>query len=311
MTFPNLVIAGAPKCGTSSLFSWLVDHPDVCGSKSKEPYFLLDEEHPLRRKYCNFHDHGLDAYARVFPRGADKHKIVLEASTHYIYQSTALEVLSSLPTNTRVLFLLRKPSERVFSSFAHYKMKGSMWKDLSFAEFVRRIRGEDPCAIPEWASDSSAYVLRRDLQYSRYIDYLSAWRERLGDERIRVMVFETMRADPNAAVQGLCTWLGINPSFYDGYDFAPQNRTFSLRSHRVQRVARTLAAGVRSGPVKEIMKRAYYAVQSTGRREPRTAADEAALAKLDDYFHPYNERLAHEFGLNLDAWSRKPESARR
>jgi hypothetical protein len=50
MSLPNLVIAGAPKCGTSSLFYWLADHPQACGSTVKETFYLMDEEHPLRRK---------------------------------------------------------------------------------------------------------------------------------------------------------------------------------------------------------------------------------------------------------------------
>lgn len=307
MPFPNLVIAGAPKCGTTSLFTWLVDHPDVCASKSKEPFFLMDKEHPLRRKHCNFHDHGLEAYAEVFPSCADGHKVILEASTQYIYQATALEILPSLRTNPRVLFLLRKPSERIFSMFAYYKMKGHFRNDLPFNEYVPLIRDHSvPSAVSEWSSRASAYLLPRDIQYSRYIEYLSAWRERLGEDRLRVVVFESMRADPKATVLGLCGWLRIDPSPFQDYDFTPQNRTFSVRSPRVQRLARAFATGVRPSPFKELMKRVYYAVQSQGRRTQRTAADEVALAELDEYFRPYNERLAREFGLNLEAWNRKP-----
>lgn len=303
MTFPNLIIGGAPKCGTTSLFNWLVDHPDVCGSKSKEPFFLMDKDHPLRRKYCNIHDHGLEAYATIFPSSTDKHKVVLEASTHYIYQTTALDILPSLSTNPRLIFLLRKPSVRIFSSFTYSKAKGNVQAGLSFAEFVRLIRNQSSRnVVPNWASRASAYVLPRDLQYSRYIDYLKAWRERLGDERMRVVVLETVRVDPNAAVQALCRWLGIDPSFYDDYDFTPLNRTSPVRSQRVQRMAMTLASGMRNGPVKEFMKRVYFAAQSTGRSDLRTPADEAALAELDDYFRPLNERLEREFDLDLRAW---------
>ena len=44
---PNVVIAGAPKCGTTSLFAWLADHPDVCGSNVKEARYFLDPGDPL------------------------------------------------------------------------------------------------------------------------------------------------------------------------------------------------------------------------------------------------------------------------
>src|SRR5688572_5812110 len=44
MMLPNVIIAGAPKCGTSSLFRWLTDHPQVGGSTMKETYFFIDPE---------------------------------------------------------------------------------------------------------------------------------------------------------------------------------------------------------------------------------------------------------------------------
>jgi hypothetical protein len=302
MRFPNLVIGGAPKCGTTSLFTWLADHPDICGSRVKEPFFLMDRHHPLRRKACNVHDHGIEAYADVF-RGCTDEQILMEASTHYIYQATALDVLETLPTEPRIVFLLRKPSERVFSSFAYSKNNGNVRSDLSFPEFVRFVRADpEPSDAAEWASAASAYVLPRDLHYSRYVEYLSEWRERLGDGRIRVMIFETMRADPKAAVQGLCGWLGIDPSFYDNYDFEARNRTVPVRSRKLQKFARTIAGKVPSGPLKDAVTRAYYALQSKPRNEPRTEADEAVIAELDEYFRPYNERLAREFGLNLESW---------
>lgn len=303
MTFPNFVIAGAPKCGTTSLFDWMVAHPDVCGSRSKEPFFLLDREHPLLRDYLNIHDHGLDAYAKAFPRECERSRIVAEGSTQYIYQSTALDVLPALPSRPKVLFVVRKPSERIFSMFAFYKMKGHIRQDLGFAEFVERISGRaDPNSDPAWTSPSSRYLLPREIGYSRYIDYLSKWRERLDDEHIRVLLFETMRADPKATVKGLCRWLGIDPAFYDDFGFKAQNPTSTLRSPAIQKLASRLAAPIRSGPLKELMKRLYYAVQATGRSETRSAADEAALAELDEYFRPFNARLAAEFGLDLRGW---------
>jgi hypothetical protein len=300
--FPNLVIGGAPKCGTTSVFDWLVAHPDVCGSKSKEPFLLMDEEHPLRRKSLNIHDDGLEAYSRAFPKCTERHKVVVEGSSQYIYQKIAVEVLATLPTRPRVLFVVRKPSERIYSLFDYYKNKANLPKDLSFPDFVARIANlSDAKDVLQWASRASPYVL--PLNYSQYVDYLTEWRKRLGDERVRVMLFETMRADPRSSMQDICRWVGLDPSFYDAFEFTPRNRTSAVRSHGVQRIANVFARGVTPGPAKEAIKRLYYGIQSTGRREDRTAADEAALAVLDDYFLPFNERLAREFGLDLEVWA--------
>ena len=64
--FPNLVVGGAPKCGTSTFFRWLSSHPDVCGSEPKETFFLMDRDSPLLNRDCNVHEHGLQSYGSFF-----------------------------------------------------------------------------------------------------------------------------------------------------------------------------------------------------------------------------------------------------
>src|SRR5689334_10681741 len=85
LTLPNLVIAGAPKCGTSSLYRWLADHPQAFGSAPKETFYLMDEGHPLLRKGSNFHTRGLAGYAEFFDGRNEEARVIFEATTHYLY----------------------------------------------------------------------------------------------------------------------------------------------------------------------------------------------------------------------------------
>lgn len=302
MPLPNLVIAGAPKCGTSSLFSWLVDHPDVCGSTVKEPFFLMDSDNPLRSKACNVHDHGLAAYSSFFSDCGKDDAIIVEATTHYLYQDTALDVLESLQTGPRVLFLLRKPSERVYSSFGYSKSKGYVRDGLSFSEFLRIVAEEGNSEEVEQALGPSAYVLSRDVDYSCYATYLERWRDRLGPERMHILLFEDLRADPGNVMRELCRWIGISESFYEDYDFSARNRTVPIRSRALQKLARSITSLLPGGALKAYAKRGYLALQSKRRAVERTVEDELALAELEKSFESCNARLAGEFGLNLDAW---------
>ena len=43
MTLPNFIIIGATKCGTTTLYSWLKQHPDICMSSDKEPTVFVSE----------------------------------------------------------------------------------------------------------------------------------------------------------------------------------------------------------------------------------------------------------------------------
>jgi len=305
MTLPNLVIAGAPKCGTSSLFNWLTVHPQVCGSRAKEPFYLMDQEHPKRRTQRNYHDYGLKGYESFFKNCKKHHKIVVEATTHYIYQETAREVLASLPTQPRIAFVLRKPSERLYSSFGYTKYnRGTVRRDISFADFVRFVKNPSEAGSPDWVWGQSAWLLPRDLQYCRYVEYLCKWRESVGRERIHIILFENLRADPKRAMIELCGWLGLDASFYDSYAFPARNPTRSLRNLGVHRMVKALADRVQSGAFKELFKPFYFALQTKTVTSaiPRTSADEAVLAELEEEFRPYNEQLAREFGLDLSPW---------
>ncbi len=306
MSLPNLIIAGAPKCGTSSLYSWLSDHPEAYGSTPKETFYLMDRGHPLLRRGSNFHEHGLEGYVTFFNNCSESHKVIFEATTHYIYQRTAIEVLSAFPALPRILFVLRKPSERVYSSFQYTKNNlANIRRDISFSEFVRLARRDrDGSIIKEYAGES-AYVLANDLKYSRYIEYISLWRERFGSGRVEVLLFEEMKENPLAFMKKLATMLGIDPAFYDGYDFAVQNETLSLRYLPLHRHVRRLQGLLPQGSLKGLLKGVYLKAQAgTGQaRNGKTREDRAALAELEQEFRPFNQRLANEFGLDLSAWN--------
>src|ERR1044072_6556741 len=141
MSLPNLIIAGAPKCGTSSLFSWLAAHPPPYGSQLKETFYLMDEGHPLRRKESKYQPLGLDGYQGCFSDCSEHHRIIFEATTHYLYQQTALEVLSKLNPRPQIVVLLRKPSERVYSSFQYSKNNlANVRRELTFSRFVDELQ---------------------------------------------------------------------------------------------------------------------------------------------------------------------------
>jgi Sulfotransferase domain len=303
MNLPNLVIAGAPKCGTSSLFTWLADHPDVCGSTVKETFYLMDEAHPLRRKESNYQDHGLAGYQAYFRNCAPQHRIVFEATTHYLYQQTALEVLSRLTPQPQIVFLLRKPSERVYSSFQYSKNNlANVNHKVSFAEFVSEVKRSTESSLLDQYGGNSAYVLKRDIGYSRYIEYLEPWIARFGSDRIHTLLFEDMKRDARVFMQNLAELLRIDPGFYDKYDFPVKNETFTVKNPVLHRGARKLNRAIPRGRLKSLMQGVYLKAQSRGNGNGRSSEDQQSLLELEHDFEPFNRRLTNELGLNLSAW---------
>ena len=301
MAYPNLIIAGAPKCGTSSLYRWLADHPEACGSKVKETFYLMDEGHPLLRGGATFHTHGLEGYRAFFADCPAGRRVVFEATTHYIYQRTPVEVLSKLPGPPQVVFVLRKPSERVYSSFKYSQNNlASVRRGVSFARFVGLLQ-DDEAALEEIAG-ASAFVLRNDIRYSRYVEYVSRWVERFGRERVHVLLFEDLKADPRAFMKNLARRVGIDPAFYDGYGFPLRNETFSVRYQALHRRVRRLNELIPPGGLKGALRKVYLKAQAREPNGGQTPEDRRALAELEREFKPFNRRLAEEFGLDLSAW---------
>jgi hypothetical protein len=296
---PNVVIAGAPKCGTTSLFAWLNDHPEICGSTVKETRFLMDRGDCLFRRDSNFLDHGLAGYEAYFTAcGLPAATIVIEATPTYLYQRTAPEVLSSLDPAPRIIFVLRKPSERVYSHFHYLQGRARIDNRLGFPRFVELVREEDP-SIP------TANHANLALAFSRYSDYLPFWLSRFPSDGVDFFLFENLRSDPRAFAKAVARRLGVDPAFFDGYDFHSENRTFRIRSARLHRARRW--AGRHVSPrtrehLKAVTGGVYGLVNVDSSPGGPTSDEREVLAELDAEFEPYNQRLASLTGLDLAAW---------
>jgi hypothetical protein len=188
INMPLLVLAGAPRCGTTSVFKWLGAHPDVCPSKEKETYYFIDEGYPLVRPSANYVHQGMPGYYSFFQHCAgSRAKMLLEATPDYLYQRTPLEALPKL--NPKILFIFRKPSDRIYSFIKFAQNNISILdKSISFSEIIRKVKN-DPDAIE--------HALVRDvIKHSRYVHYVTGWIKAFGSENIYIAQFEQLERDP-------------------------------------------------------------------------------------------------------------------
>jgi len=112
MTTPNFILAGAPKCGTTALATYLRAHPRVFMCQPKEPgYFASDL--PAHRYVSTWND-----YEALFAGATDAHLAIGEASIFYMYSDSAIsEIRRKLP-GARLLVMLRNPVELAVSMHA-------------------------------------------------------------------------------------------------------------------------------------------------------------------------------------------------
>ncbi|ETX16720.1 hypothetical protein OCH239_01275 [Roseivivax halodurans JCM 10272] len=292
---PNLFVAGVPKAGTSSIHTWLSHHDDAVGSRDKETYFFVDPGTHMYRSDFNV-ENGLAGYETQFPVDPGSHpSVIFESTPSYLYSAAALEHIPDLPTRPRCLFVVREPSSQIFSLFSYFQGNWN-WvpPEMSFRDFLAAVRGR--------SHDFQGNELARDaLGNAAYVHHLERWRARLGDERMMVVTFDELARDPRLLMRRIAELAGLDPSFYDSYDFRTENESYAPRSQKLQSVNVALRSRLPKGRLYRALRHAYRAL-NTRKADGPDAADRAALAELRGEYQESNRKLARTFGVNLDAW---------
>ncbi len=303
MRLPNLVIVGVGKGGTTSLFWYLSQHPDVCSSHEKEiRYFAAlteggESTPPVEEYAASFRHCGEQRYA-------------MEASPQYFHGGRRVaEAMANLLDDPRVIVSLRDPVDRLWSQFRFVKTRfGPIPESLSFEEYVERNERVWREGLP-LQSETVPYW---HIAGGMYADHIEPWFDVFGDA-FRVMFFEHLATDPAGTIVDLAGWLGIDREPARSFTYTVENRTVPVRSAALQRIAllanREDLLG-RRRHLKAPLRRLYYAMNR--RRDADVMAPETR-AYLRTLFAPANERLAQQLTARgyaeLPPWLRAPEAA--
>lgn len=292
---PDIILGGAPKCGTSSLFNWLAEHPDIMGSRPKEPFYLMDEDHPLLNSEKNIYNRGWEAYSDLF-RGAEKKRLYMEGSTHYLYQQHTPQHLSKLKNRPKVVFILRNPVDRFYSSYLYSKNNlASIDPDIEFETIARAQLNKEPITI---ADNPSGYVLSRDLDYGNYEKYLRHWFEHYPRKLVKVLFFEDLKNDPKTVLRDTFKYLGLNFN-PESLVLSEKNKTKAIRNKQLHRRLKAINKLLpRSGWVNKV-KNYYFRMQA---QEQTEQMSEALYKELKEYYRPLNEKLEKLLGVELSNW---------
>ncbi|MCS6991201.1 MAG: sulfotransferase domain-containing protein [Chitinophagales bacterium] len=285
---PNLIIAGVHKAGTTSVFTYLALHPQVCGSTIKEiGYFMpLRYGGPLPK---------WETYLSHWHHCRNEVKYRLEASPSYLYGGEAIAeaIARMLGPEVRILILLREPVERLFSFYERKKVNAFLPSHLNFRQFAEQSlqRAE---LLPDLGGDDVESLLRRGFREGCYVDFLPAWLDRFGP-RLRLMFFEHLRQDTAAFMRDLCQWLDLDFSAYRPQDFAVENQTTGVRFAWLHRSLLTVNKKFevfwrRNVGLKRTLRSLYKRINAVESRRERLADDDRQW--LETAYLPYNRRLA-------------------
>ena len=222
-----LIVAGTTKAATTSLFTYLADHPSICAATYKETRFFLSSDYPLPSKYRyreNKHGGDVEEYDHLFPN-RDKRQLRLESTPDYLYCDKARERIAASLPYAKLVFSLREPISRLISWYRFAKQIGKLPQTLSFDAYVELLFAA--------AEQEEQYL--QTLQQGCYNIYLERYFNQFGPARIHILFYEELAAQPSNVMTDLCNFAGIDAGFFNDYAFKVTNRSENMKNSELHR----------------------------------------------------------------------------
>lgn len=217
--WPSFVIIGGQRCGTTSLYRYLAQHPQVA------PVILDKGAH----YFSTHHDRGLawyrghfvtDAYRRYLERRLDRPVITGEASPYYLYHPLAPGRMHELLPDVKLIVMLRDPVKRAFSSHRHMIERGL--DTLSFEEAIEaepaRLAGERERLMSDPSYYSFDHQHHAYLTRGLYADHLAVWRALYDPERMLVVQSEAFFRSTDEEYRRVTRFLGLDDHSLSRYE---------------------------------------------------------------------------------------------
>lgn len=248
------LLGGAPKCGTSSVFNWFQYHPNIVPVKNKEVFFFIDSKSPLKNETINSYDKYFSLYK------SSSKGYYLDGTTHLLYQGVeTMDMIKTLPLETKFVFVLRHPIARLYSSFNY--TKNNLLRisgQFTYNDYVTCLRTGDFTSLEDNITDAtSLYVLKNDLEYGRYSTYLSLWYSKFPKDSIKIILFEEMKNDVKKSVTDICDFLDVSATYFHDYQFNTDNETITIGNRKLFGYAKKMSFLMPKGQIKNKIKKIF------------------------------------------------------
>jgi hypothetical protein len=201
---PNFFICGAARCGTTSLWQYLRQHPDIympATIEQKEPAYFCD-----LYGYREWHH-----YLYLFHDAGDR-KRVGEASTPYLTSPESAGRIKAAIPDAKVIISLRNPVVRAYSLYKWMHDHGYE----KIASFPEALTAEEA-----WRLDNDEFKTNNGQYYHNFLYYHSGlffqqvkrYFDIFGREQVHVLIFEEFVKTPLEHVRRLFEFLGVTPGF--------------------------------------------------------------------------------------------------
>jgi GrpB-like predicted nucleotidyltransferase (UPF0157 family) len=284
MRKPDFFIAGAPRCGTTSMYAYLRQHPQIHASVHKEPHFFGSDLTPLPGA---IRDEGL--YLALFAGAGDRPRAG-ESSVHYLSSRRAPFEIRDYAPAARIIILLREPLAMACSLYALYTRTGN--EDLATFEAALEAEPErrEGRRIPAGAYFPEGLLYTEEVLHAAKVE---RWLEVFGREQVLCILFDDFVRDTAAVYRRTLEFLGVDASFAAELD--PRRAAELARIQAIRQLRQTPP---------EVRRRMQFEQMKQHQGPPRPAPDAALAARLRARFAADVARLGELLGRDLSAWTR-------
>jgi hypothetical protein len=257
---PNFFVVGAPRAGTTTLYNYLRQHPDIYVPKQKELHYFT-------------RDHAASSYykppvirtERDYLRHYSARKgqaLAGDFSPSYLYFEAAAEEIRRFRQDARIIAVLRNPTERTISHYLMDVSKGLQTRPLS--------------AFYENTAENSLFHFEY-LGASLYAEGVARYRRLFGPDRVHVVIAEELWANAESELAELLRFLGADPKLPIRLEDAA-NSYFEPRAEVTRSLGRNPLARTTFRLLPESLQSALKtALQRRGGRKPAFVAERRYL----------------------------------
>ncbi len=283
-TMSDFLVLGAQRCATSWLYFCLKEHPEVFMPYIKEIGY-----------FTTHHDKGVDWYRRYYKQRAGQ-KAAGDVTPNYIFHEKAAERIAAELPDAKLIVTFRNPSERAFSQYLKHVRAGA-------------VKGDFEAALKE----NDQYV-KRGFYFSQLERYLKLFPK----ERLLVLLYEDIQADPRTHLKRIFSFIGVDENF------VPSSAARVVPSEDLATGMMAPMSGAtgflrKSGmgwavdvmkkspllPLADKIRQRFGAAPKKAERSravEKTAMSPETRARLNALFAEENEKLGKYLGRDLSFW---------
>jgi hypothetical protein len=270
----DFLVIGAQKCATSWLYYCLKEHPEILLPEDKVEHAYFGSE--------MFRKNGIEWYNKRFNDVQEAQKRG-EVAVDYIYDTKAAHYLKQHGQNPQIIASLRDPADRFVSSYFWLIRKGKL-PNIPIEEGIEEVLSQPP-GFPNKLNSALEEVVRRGC----YAPQLQAYMDEFSNDRIKVILYESIKKDSGTALREVYHFFGINHDFVPKSinDRPKKNSYNSFLINLERQINRKYLLGRALAKVANIANQAL----ASKKEETEQPLSNAKKEKLRSLYLPQNEAL--------------------